>query len=97
MSPTLFNYAIDFVLERALRDSLGVQVGENHYLTDLTYADDIASLRQRCSLRALPSVLLQRRLRWFGHASRRAPGEIIRDVICPTPLQTWRKRRGGGN
>ncbi len=44
MSPTLFNYAIDFVLERALRDSQGVQVGENLYLTDLTYADDIALL-----------------------------------------------------
>ncbi len=56
-----------------------------------------ASLRQRCSLRALPSVLLQRRLLWFGHTSRRPPGEIIREVICPTPLPTWRKRRGEGN
>ncbi len=55
-----------------------------------------ASLLQRCSLHALPSVLLQRRLRWFGHASRRAPGEIIQEVICSTPLPTWRKRRGGG-
>ncbi len=44
MSPTLFNYAIDFVLERALRGSQGVQVGENLYLTDLTYANDIALL-----------------------------------------------------
>ncbi len=44
MSPPLFNYAIDFVLERALRSSQDVQVGENLYLTDLTYADDIALL-----------------------------------------------------
>ncbi len=29
MSPTLFNYAIDFVPERALRSSYGVVVGEN--------------------------------------------------------------------
>ncbi len=36
------------------------------------------SVRQRCSLRVLPSVLLQRLLRWFGHASRRALGKIIR-------------------
>ncbi len=54
------------------------------------------SLRQRCSLHALPSVLPQRRLRWFGHASRRAPGEIVQEVICPTPRPTWRKRQGGG-
>ncbi len=25
------------------------------------------------------------------------PCEIIREVICPTPRPTWRKRRGGGN
>ncbi len=29
MSPTLFNYAIDFVLERALRSAHGVLLGEN--------------------------------------------------------------------
>ncbi len=44
MSPTLFNYAIDFVLENALRGLQGVQVGEYLYLTDLTYANDIALL-----------------------------------------------------
>ncbi len=44
MSPTLSNYAIDFVLERGFRSSQGVQVGEILYLTDLTYADDIALL-----------------------------------------------------
>ncbi len=44
MSPTLFNYAIDFVLERTLLGSQGIQVGENLYLTDLTYVDDIALL-----------------------------------------------------
>ncbi len=44
MSPTLVNYATDFVLERALRGSQDVQVGENLCLTDLTYADDIALL-----------------------------------------------------
>ncbi len=51
--------------------------------------------RQRCSLRALPSIPLQRRLRWFGHAPRRGPGELIREVISPTPPPTWRKRLGG--
>ncbi len=53
MSPTLFNYAIDFVLVRALRSSQGVQVGGSLYLTDLTYADDTALLGD--SAEALPS------------------------------------------
>ncbi len=38
----MFNNAINFVLERALQNSQRIQVGENLYLTDLTYADDIA-------------------------------------------------------
>ncbi len=53
-----------------------------------------STLRQRCSLRALPSVLIQRRLRWFGHASRRGLGELIREVISSIPPPTWRKLRG---
>ncbi len=44
ISPTLLNNAIDFVLECALRSSQGVQVGKNFYVTDITYADDIAFL-----------------------------------------------------
>ncbi len=46
MSPTLLNYAIDFILERALRSSQGVQMGEHLYLSDLTYAEDIALLSE---------------------------------------------------
>ncbi len=42
------------------------------------YRVPYASLRQRCSLRALPPILPQRRLRWFGHASRRAPCDGLR-------------------
>ncbi len=37
-------HPIDFVHERALQTSQGVQVEENLYLIDLTYADDIALL-----------------------------------------------------
>ena len=40
-------------------------------------------------------MLLQRRLRWFGHAARRPAGEIIREVINPEPPAHWRKKRGG--
>ncbi len=55
----------------------------------------VAVLRRQHHLRALPPVLLQRQLRWFGHAARRPAGEIIREVINPEPPVHWRKRRGG--
>ena len=41
------------------------------------------TLRRRLNLLPLPPVLLQRRLRWFGHAARRTEGELIRDVFLP--------------
>nr|VZI36934.1 unnamed protein product [Spirometra erinaceieuropaei] len=44
LSPILFNYAIDWILGRALRDSDGVEFAPGHRLTDLDYADDIALL-----------------------------------------------------
>nr|VZI24942.1 unnamed protein product [Spirometra erinaceieuropaei] len=44
LSPILFNYAIDWILGRALRDSDGVEFAPGHRLTDLDYADDIAIL-----------------------------------------------------
>ncbi|BHF78953.1 hypothetical protein SprV_0602207000 [Sparganum proliferum] len=44
LSPILFNYAIDWILGRALRDSDGVEFAPGHRLNDLDYADDIALL-----------------------------------------------------
>ncbi len=32
--------------------------------------------------------LAQRRLRWFGHAARRPDGELIKDLLRPTPSST---------
>ncbi len=42
-----------------------------------------AVFRQRLQLTTLPALLLQRRLPWFGHAARRAPGEFMRELINP--------------
>ncbi len=39
--------------------------------------------------------LLQRRLRWFGHAARQAPGEFVRELINPDVPRTWRNRTVG--
>ncbi len=52
-------------------------------------------LRLRLSLTSIPALLVQRRLRWFGHVARRPEGELIKDLLLPTPPRTWRRRTGG--
>ncbi len=53
-------------------------------------------LRHRLSLTSVPALLVQRRLqRWFGHAARRPEGELLKDLLLPTPPRTWRRRAGG--
>ncbi len=41
LSPTLFNYIIDWILDQALQDYPGVQVEANAHVSYLDYADDI--------------------------------------------------------
>ncbi len=52
-------------------------------------------LRHRLCLTRIPALLVQRRLRWFGHAARRPEGELIKDLFLPTPPRTWRRPAGG--
>ncbi len=47
LSPTLFNYILDWVLGQALQDYPGVQVGANVHVSDLAYTDDIVILSSR--------------------------------------------------
>ncbi len=51
-------------------------------------------LRRRLCLTSIPPLLVQRRLRWFGHAARRLEGELIKDLLLPTPPRTWLRRAG---
>ncbi len=44
LSPTLFNYIIDWILRQALQDYPGVQVGADVHVSDLAYADNIVML-----------------------------------------------------
>ncbi len=44
LSPTLFNYIIDWILGQALQNHPGVQVGANVHVSDLAYANDIVIL-----------------------------------------------------
>ncbi len=52
-------------------------------------------LHRRLCLTSIPALLVQRRLRWFGHAARRPEGGLIKDLLLPTPPRTWRRRAGG--
>ncbi len=52
-------------------------------------------LRRRLRLASIPALLVQRRLCWFGHAARRPKGELIKDILLPTPPRTWCRRTGG--
>ncbi len=53
-------------------------------------------LRRRLCLTSMPALLVQRRLHWFGHATRRTKGELIKDnLLLPTPPRTYRRRAGG--
>ncbi len=36
---------------------------------------------RRLYLARIPALLVQRRLRWFGHAARRPEGELIKDLL----------------
>ncbi len=52
-------------------------------------------LRRHLHLTSIPALLVQRRLRWFGHTARRPEGELIKDLLLPTPPRTWRRQAGG--
>ncbi len=43
-------------------------------------------LRRRLCLTSIPALLMQRRLRWFGHAARRPEGELIKTFSFPHRL-----------
>ncbi len=52
-------------------------------------------LRRRFRITSIPALLVQRRLRWLGHAARRPQGELIKDLFLPAPPRKWRRRAGG--
>ncbi len=43
-------------------------------------------LRRRISLTSILALLVQIRLRWFGHAARRPEGELITNLPLPHRL-----------
>ncbi len=52
-------------------------------------------MRRHLCLTNKPALLVQRRLRWFGNAGRRPVGELIKDLLLPTPPHALGGRDGG--
>ncbi len=52
-------------------------------------------LRRRLCLTSIAALFVQRRLHWFGHATRRPDGELIKDLLLPARPRTWRRLTGG--
>ncbi len=52
-------------------------------------------LRRRLCLTSIPALIVQRRPRLFGHAARRIDGELIKDLLLPTPPRTWYRQTRG--
>ncbi len=52
-------------------------------------------LHRHHRLTSISALLVQRRLRRFGHAARRPEGELIKGLLLPTPPRMWRRRVGG--
>ncbi len=50
---------------------------------------------RRIYLTSMPALLVKRKLRWFGRAARHPEGELIKDLLLPTPPRTWRRLDGG--
>ncbi len=99
LSPTLFNYIIDWILRQALQDYPGVPVGATVHVSDLAYADDIVILSssysemqdqgQQSSLMssAKPSCLTVSHLRMWKNSSTlaRAPRRSEAGLIFLVP------------
>ncbi len=67
-----------------------------HCILHLKRRDCVPSVKLRCRLclTSMPALLVQRRLRWIGHAARHPEGEMIKDLLLPKPPCTRRRRTG---
>ncbi len=46
-------------------------------------------LQRYLCLTSMSALLVQRRLRWFGHAAKGPEGELIKDLLLSTPTRMW--------
>nr|CAH8840565.1 unnamed protein product [Trichobilharzia regenti] len=68
------------------------------YILHVRWQDKLSNeeVRRRCyNINQIPVLVQQRRLRWFGHVLRRPDDDLVKSVLNPSPLPSWRCRRGG--
>ncbi len=61
----------------------------------LAFPERESSATHHLRLTSILVQLVQRRLRWFGHATRGPNGELIKDLLLPTSPSAWRRQTGG--
>ncbi len=59
-------------------------------LVKLNLEHRIVELRHHLRLLSAPPQLVQRRLRWFGHAAKHPVDELIREPPLHAPPRSWR-------
>ncbi|VDN53079.1 unnamed protein product [Dracunculus medinensis] len=88
LSPTIFNYAIDWIMDIACRHSRGVQIS-----AVLAVSQDRIHLRSNTT--CVNTVITKRRLRWLRQVLRRPPQELTYISLFAKPCDGWRQKRGG--
>nr|VZI19895.1 unnamed protein product [Spirometra erinaceieuropaei] len=100
LSPILFNYVIDWILGKALREGGGVEFAPGHRLTDLDYAEDIALLassfgdlksmisREKASLWIDGCQLEVDSFKYLG-ARLLSNGQSKDDIVCRIDAACW--------
>ncbi len=56
-----------------------------------THEAQSVELLRRLYITSVLAQLVQRRLRWLGHAARRTDEKLIKDLLLLTPPSTWRR------
>ncbi len=56
-----------------------------HRILRVRCRDSVPSMELRHRLTSIPALLVQRRLRWIGHAARHPEGKLIKDFLLRTP------------
>ncbi len=73
-----------------------LEVFDNHSISRILHVrcgDCVLSVKLRRHLRhtSILPQLVRRRFRWFGHAARSLDGELIKNLLVPTPPRMWRR------
>ena len=81
--PTIFNNAIDYIIDRALQDYAGVQFGRNVRVSDLAYADDIVLVGLNCDDVQAAHNCVQAAARGVGMTTTASKTKVMPSLVDP--------------